>query len=227
MMSRLWKNNSLSIVAGLLFVLALVGQTVAGHAEYNQEQQEHGEPPVGYLEYLTSGASLEALFENWESEFLQMSAFIFLTAYLVQKGSAESRKPEGEEGAGEETIDEDPRDHRDDPKAPWPVRRGGAAAAVYQHSLSLALFILFLLSFAGHVVSGAADFNEEQVEHGGETISTLAYLGEPRFWFESFQNWQSEFMAVLAIALLSIWLRQKGSPESKPVHKPHEETGND
>ena len=225
-MSRILRNNGLSIVAAALFLLTLVGQSVAGHLAYNQEQEEHGEPTVGFARYLGTGHFGEAVFENWESEFLQMAMFVFLTAFLVQKGSAESRKPEDEEGAGEEAIDEDPREHRNDPRAPWPVRHGGVALRVYESSLSLALFLLFLVSFAGHVITGAAEFSEEQAAHGEAPISALAYLAEPRFWFESFQNWQSEFMSVLAIVLLSIVLRQRKSPESKPVHKPHMETGN-
>jgi uncharacterized protein DUF6766 len=226
-MSRFFRNNSLSLVAAALFLVTLVGQSIAGHAAYNQEQKDHAQPVVGYVEYLTSGNFAEAVFENWESEFLQMAMFIFLTAFLVQKGSAESRKPPDEEGAGEEAIDENPRDHADDPEAPWPVRRGGWVLKLYQNSLSLAFFALFLVAFLGHALSGAAEYNQEQLEHGGQTIAPLAYLGEPRFWFESFQNWQSEFLAVFSIVVFSIYLRQKGSPESKPVHKPHHETGSD
>ena len=224
-MSRFLRNNSLSLVAALLFAISMVGQGVAGHLAYNQEQEDHGQATVRFGEYLTSGHFLEATFENWESEFLQMAMFIFLTAFLVQKGSAESNKPGDEEGAGEEEHLEDPALHRGDPEAPWPVRRGGVALKVYQNSLSLVLFLLFIASFLGHAAAGAAEFSEEAAEHGGEAVSMLGYLGEPRFWFESFQNWQSEFLSVLAIVLLSIVLRQHRSPESKPVHAPHHQTG--
>lgn len=224
-MSRFPRNNSLSLVAALLFALAMVGQAVAGLGAYNGEQRDHGQAAVGVAEYLTTGHFLEATFENWESEFLQMAMFIFLTAFLVQKGSAESNKPEDEEGAGEEERLEDPRAHRDDPGAPWPVRRGGLALKLYQNSLSLVLFILFVASFLGHAAAGAAEFSEEEAEHGGEGVTLLGYLAEPRFWFESFQNWQSEFFSVGAIIVLAIFLRERGSPESKPVAAPHSETG--
>ncbi len=223
---RKWiKSHSLSIVALILFALTLVGQVLAGRADYNDDQKAHGEAPVSLLEYLTTGHFGEATFENWESEFLQMAVFIFLTAFLVQRGSAESRKPDDDPQAGKEPFDEDPRKHRDDPNAPWPVRRGGLALALYRNSLSLVLFLLFLAAFAGHAVTGAAEYSEEQAAHGEPGVSAIAYLATPHFWFESFQNWQSEFLSVWAIAALSIWFRQQGSPESKPVHVPHEQTG--
>lgn len=223
---RKWiKDHGLSLVAAGLFVFAFAGQVVAGRADYNQDQRDHGQPAVGLVEYLGTGHFGEATLENWESEFLQMGVFIFLTAFLVQRGSAESRKPDDDPEAGREPVDEDPRLHRNDPDAPWPVRRGGIALALYRNSLSIVLFLLFLACFAGHAITGAAAFSEEQREHGGEAVGTLAYLATPHFWFESFQNWQSEFLSVWALTILSIWLRQQGSPESKPVHAPHSQTG--
>ena len=224
-MGKWMKSHSLSVAAILLFLFAFVGQVLTGRADYNQDQEDHGEAPVSLVRYLGTGHFGEATLENWESEFLQMAVFIFLTAFLVQRGSAESRKPEDEDGAGEEPFDEAPRDHRGDPTAPWPVRRGGIASALYQNSLSIVLFLLFLAAFAGHAATGATAYGEEQASHGGESVSAMAYMATPHFWFESFQNWQSEFLSVFAIAVLSIWLRQKGSPESKPVHAPHERTG--
>ena len=124
-----------------------------------------------------------------------------------------------------EDVDEDPRHHQHNPTAPWPVRKGGIALTLYNHSLSLALGLLFLLSFLGHAASGSKHYNEEQHEHGQPPISMLQYVGTSRFWFESFQNWQSEFLAVGAVVVLSIWLREKGSPESKAVHSAHDDTG--
>ena len=226
-MGKWMRDRSLSLVAFGLFLAAMLGQTLAGHRDYNQEQEDHGEAPVGVLQYMGTGTFAEATFENWESEFLQMSVFIFLTAILVQKGSAESRKPEDEEGADEQSVDEPPEAHRHDPDAPWPVRRGGVALAVYKRSLSLALFLLFIVTFVGHAAGGTAAANEEALQHGGERVSMLGYMATARFWFESLQNWQSEFLSVWAIAVLSIWLRQQGSPESKPVAAPHEQTGAD
>jgi hypothetical protein len=219
------RSHSLSIVAVGLFVFSFAGQVLTGRAEYNDDQRAHGEASVSLARYLGTGHFGEATLENWESEFLQMAVFIFLTAFLVQRGSAESRKPDDDPEAGKEPIDEDPRRHKDDPSAPWPVRRGGVALALYRNSLSIALFLLFLAAFAGHAATGAAAYSEEQRAHGEAGVSALGFVATPRFWFESFQNWQSEFLSVWALTMLSIWLRQQGSPESKPVHAPHEQTG--
>jgi hypothetical protein len=219
------KNHGLSIAAISLFLFSLAGQVLTGRAEYNNEQRAHGEAPVSLGQYLGSAHMGEATFENWESEFLQLALFVFLTAFLVQKGSADSHKPEGEKGAGKDPVREDPRKHRRDPGAPWPVRRGGLALALYRNSLTIALATLFLAAFAMHAVSGAAEYTNEQTAHGEPGASALEYLATSRFWFESFQNWQSEFLAVFTLTVLSIWLRQYGSPQSKPVHAPHGQTG--
>jgi hypothetical protein len=161
--------------------------------------------------------------ENWESEFLQMFLFVALTAFLYQKGSAESKKLDGEE-----PVDRDPRLSRNRKNAPWPVRKGGIVLKVYEYSLSLALLILFTVCFVLHAASGAREYNEDRRAHGsGERVTALQYVGTPRFWFESFQNWQSEFLSVGTMVLLSIRLRQRGSPESKPVDAPHGQTGKD
>jgi hypothetical protein len=219
------RDHGLSLVALVLFIFSMAGQTLTGFRVYNQEQSDHHAQEVSLGKYLTTGAFAEATFENWESEFLQMSAFIFLTAFLVQRGSAESRKPDGTATGDGGEGDEDPRLHAYDPGAPWPVRQGGVALKLYENSLSLALFIAFLFCFAGHAIGGASLYSQEQLAHGGQAVSALGYLLTSQFWFESFQNWQSEFMSVLAVVMLSIWLRQKGSPESKPVHASHASTG--
>ena len=218
-MRRLWRENSLSMVMFGFFIAFLAGQSIAGHREYNQDQREHGEPVVGYVEYLGSGHFVEAVFENWESEFLQMGSFVLFTIFLRQKGSPESKKLEGKE-----PVDADPRDSRRR-RSPGPVRRGGLALAIYENSLTIALFVLFLASLLLHAAGGVSEYNSEQLAHGGQTVSLLAYMGTSRFWFESFQNWQSEYLAVFALVVLSIFLRQRGSPESKPVDHPHDETG--
>jgi hypothetical protein len=203
-----------------LFAGSLIGQSVAGHREYNNEQQSHGEPQVTYLQYLGNPHFGEAVAENWESEFLQMFAYVLLTVFLFQKGSAESKKPDEPE-----SVDRDPRRSRDKSEAPGPVRRGGLAFRLYENSLALAFLLLFAGSFAAHAVSGAREHSAEQLAHGEAAVSVLSYLGTSRFWFESFQNWQSEFLALAAMVVLSIFLRQRGSPESKPVDAPHWETG--
>lgn len=224
-MRRWLKDHSLSVAAIALFLVSYTGQVLTGYTEYNDDQREHGQATVSLMGYFGTGHFGEATFENWESEFLQMGVFVLLTAKLVQRGSAESRKPDDDPQAGKEPMDEDPQQYVGDPNVPWPVRRGGRALAIYSNSLSIALFLLFLLAFAGHAITGAAAFSEEQKAHGLAAMGALAYLATPRFWFESFQNWQSEFLSVFALTFLSIWLRQKGSPESKPVHAPHEQTG--
>jgi uncharacterized protein DUF6766 len=221
-MRRFLYENSLSLVMFGLFALTLGVQSVAGMNTYNADREEHSQQPVGYTAYVTSGHFIEAVFENWESEFLQMSAFVVLTVFLRQKGSPESRKL-----GGKEPFDEDPRNAKRGRNVPWPVKRGGIWLRLYENSLSLALFGLFLLSLALHVVGGAIEYNEEQRDHGGETVSVLGFVGTPNFWFQSMQNWQSEFLSIGALVVFTIFLRQKGSPESKPVAAPHDETGGD
>ena len=208
--NRKLRNNGLSIVLTALFLIFLVGQSVTGWRYYNQEQQEHGEETTTYLRYLTTGHFLEAVGENWESEFLQMAMFAFLTVFLYQKGSAESNDPD---------KNEPPRPKR--PDSPWAVRVGGWVEGVYNHSLSIALFALFLLSFLIHLFAGAKEYQQDQVAHGQPVPTMIEYARTSRFWFESFQNWQSEFLAILAMVVLTIWLREKGSPESKDPATPH------
>jgi hypothetical protein len=215
------RNNSLSIVIFLLFLGCLAGQSITGWMTYNEEQREHREEVVSYPEFLRTSEFGETVFENWESEFLQMGFYVILTVFLYQKGSSESKKHDGSD-----EVEEDPEAHRNDPDAPGPVKRGGWRLALYKNSLSLAFLLLFLISFFGHAAAGARKYSEEQLEHGStEVVGTFGYMAKPQFWYESLQNWQSEFLAVFAIVVLSIWLRQWGSPESKPVHAPHTDTG--
>ncbi len=219
-MSKFVRENSLTLVMTAFFVLSLAGQAVAGWQVFNDDQAKHGEAPIGLGAYLVSPHFGEAVFENWESEFLQMGLFVLLTARLRQKGSPES-KPLDDDVVHESEREMNPKRRG----APWPVRRGGWVAWLYSHSLSIALLTLFALSFVLHVVSGAAELTADELAHGGSAISALQYLGEPRLWFESFQNWQSEFMSIAALAVLSIFLREHGSSQSKPVDAPHDETG--
>ena len=213
-------ENGLSIAALAFFILSFVGQIFAGQKTYNEEQREHGQPTATIGAYLRSGDFIEATAENWESEFLQMGLFVLLTAYLYQRGSSESKTIEEPDA-----VDQDAREAKDDPDAPWPVRRGGLWLAVYKRSLGGALLLLFLVAFAAHAVGGAMAYNESQQAHGGATVSVAAYLATSQFWFESFQNWQSEFFSVAVIVLMSIWLRQQGSAQSKPVAASTRDTG--
>ena len=222
-MRKLLHENGLSLALLLLFLTTLVaGQTWSGHLQHNEERRDHGQPELSYGAYLQSDHFLEATMENWESEFLQMFVYVLLTVSLFQKGSSESKKLDEPE-----PVDRDPRESPDKKRAPWPVRRGGLILRLYENSLSLAFLLLFLASFFLHAVGGAGEYNSEQLEHGGETVTVLQYLGTSQLWFESFQNWQSEFLALFSMVVLSIWLRQRGSPESKPVDAPHGHTGTD
>jgi hypothetical protein len=206
---KFFKDNGLSIVLLLLFAVFLGGQSWAGFRFHNNERLERGEPAIGYRDYIAGPHFLEAMFENWESEFLQMGLFVILTALLVQKGSAESHKPE------------DGRKKDRSRKA----QRGRVPRFLYEHSLSLSLLLLFAVSFVGHAVAGCRDFSEEEVARGGEAIGVLSYVRTSRFWFESFQNWQSEFLSIGVLVILTIFLREKGSSQSKALHAPHGQTG--
>lgn len=218
-MKKWLKEHSLSIVLFLLFAGFLTGQSITGYLNYNDDQKEHGQSQLTYGEYLKSGAFIEATFENWESEFLQMSAYIILTVFLYQKGSAESKKL-----VGEEPVDQEPRATK---HAPWPVRKGGAWLWLYSNSLGLVFALLFLISFGLHAYGGARETSEDNLVHGESAVSVPEYMTTSKFWFESFQNWQSEFLAVFSIVVLSVYLRQKGSPESKPVNTPNDKTGSE
>ena len=217
----LLRDNGLLLACLGLFGVFFLGMIVSGWAVYNQEQQEHGsQEQISIVAYLSTGDFVEATFENWESEFLQMGMYVVLTAFLYQKGSSESKplhKPAPQ--------DEDPRAATPNRWTPLPVRRGGWALRIYEHSLAIAFFVLFFASFALHALGGANAFSEEQVQHGEAAVSVWRYLTTSQFWFESMQNWQSEFIAVAAIVGLSIFLRQRGSAESKPVAEPHRHTG--
>jgi hypothetical protein len=214
-MKQFVRENGLTLAMVLLFAISLTGQIGTGLADSNDDRQEHGEPPQDLVTYLGSGHFIEAVFENWESEFLQMGAFVVLTVALRQKGSAESKPLDSEEESPE------PK-----PGAPWPVMQGGLIGKLYEHSLAIALFALFFFSFAMHAVGGSMEFNDEEAMHGAtDRVTPISYLTTSRFWFESFQNWQSEFMSVGAIVVLSIFLRERGSSQSKPVDAPHAETG--
>lgn len=219
-MTRFLKNNALTIALMLLFAVSLIGQWLSGWLFENQELARHNQPPISAIAFLSDAEFLSALFENWESEFLQMSAYVVLTAFLIQRGSSESRDP-----------DAPPRDadlawQALKPGAPAILRAGAAARWLYAHSLGTALFLLFIASFVLHWTQSARAAAEEAARHGESGPTLWGYLGNPQLWFESFQNWQSEFLSTAFLVVLSIFLRQKESPESKPVAAPHSHTGN-
>lgn len=210
-------RNSLTIVFTTLFLVTLGAQAITGWHQHNTELQELGTSQLTFTTYLVSGHFVSATFENFESEFLQMSLYVVLTIGLRQKGSAESKKiDEAEE------VDREPKATKD---APWPVRKGGWILKLYSMSLSICFAVLFLFSWAMHLYGSLKSHNAEQAAKHLPLDNIYTYLGQSEFWFETFQNWQSEFLSVAAIVFLTIYLRQKGSPESKPVDAPNFETG--
>jgi hypothetical protein len=216
--SRFLYEHSLLLTMFVLVLACLGGQTVTGWHVYNEELEELGRPALALAEYVRSGHWLEATFENWESEFLQMGMYVLLAVWLRQKGSSESKKL-----YETEDVDRDGDPTREG--APWPLRRGGIVLHLYRNSLSIAFFALFALSIALHAYGGAEVESIERVAHGKPPVGALAYVGTSRFWFESLQNWQSEFVSIVAIVGLSIFLRQQGSPQSKPVDESSATTG--
>ena len=217
---RAWHDHGLSIVLVVLFLLTMAGQIAFGWRAYNADQRDHGEPAVTLTAYLGTGHFGEATFENFESEFLQMAFYVVLTAFLYQRGSSESKRPDMIE-----LVDLDPRDSPQKETAPWPVRRGGVMLLLYENSLSITFAMLFLFSFCMHAWTGASAYSAEQLAHGRPAVTLGEYATTAQFWFESFQNWQSEFLSLAAMVVLTIFLRQRGSPESKPVDAPTWDTG--
>jgi uncharacterized membrane protein len=209
-----FKRNGLVLIFLLITLVTLIGQIYTGWQEHNQEREEKGLSLYLISEYLTSGHFIQSTFENWESEFLQMGLYVFMTIFLFQQGSAESKSLDEPE-----EVDREPQAHIN---APWPVKKGGLYLTIYKNSLSLVFLILFIFSFFMHAYGTMKNMNEEE---GQQYLSMWQVFLENRFWFESFQNWQSEFLSVAAIVFFSVYLRQQGSPESKPVDAPHHETG--
>lgn len=217
-MKTFLRNNGLGICFLALFIGALLGQVIFGFEEHNKELIEDGSTAINLSDYLVSGHFIQSTFENWESEFLQMALFVVFTIFLMQKGSSESKDLDKDE-----EVDREPSPTRKD--APWPVKKGGWILKVYKHSLTIVLLLLFLLSFLAHFYGSLKDENEQLALKGMPLESASDYIGDSRFWFESFQNWQSEFLSVYAIVMLSIYFRQIGSSQSKPVDAPNMETG--
>ncbi len=215
---RIWADNALSIVVMTLFLVFWSAQALTGWASYNEDQRAHHQAIVAFGAYLGSSPFWSATAENWESEFLQMGVYVALTIYLRQRGSAESNPyPDEEQDSG--TPDGPAED------APWPVRRGGWVLALYRNSLTLVLLTLFVASMTLHAVSSHHVYNQDQLMHGESAVSLGVFLTRPEFWFQSFQNWQSEFLAIGTLVLLSIFLRQSGSSQSKALDAPNAQTG--
>jgi hypothetical protein len=217
-MKKFFRNNGLSFVFLILFLISIIGQVHFGIEEYNKQLTQEGGTPVHLSSYLRSGHFLQSTFENWESEFLQMALFVFLTVFLQQKGSSESKDLDKDE-----PVDRKP--YKTGRNTPWPVKKGGVYLKLYENSLSIVLFLLFIISFLLHFYGSYKDENVTLMLKSLPQQSFMEYMADSRGWFESFQNWQSEFLSVFAIVIFSIFLRQKGSPQSKPVDAPHSQTG--
>jgi hypothetical protein len=220
---RLWvRSNGLSLFFLVLFAGALVGQSLAGQRVYNAEQLQHGGETFSYARYLVSSHFGSAVLENWQSEYLQFTLFILATVWLIQRGSNESKPP------GDVGLESDqrqlvgPHAQRNSPR--W-ARTAGWRRRLYENSLLIVMTAIFLASLLGQSATAWSEFNDEQREHGDPAVSWLSYLGGADFWEKTLQNWQSEFLAVGSMAVFTIYLRQRGSPESKPVGAPHDQTG--
>ena len=221
-MRRFLRENSLSLVFFAFFVAAVSGQAFAGWHDFNDQATAHHETTISLGRYLTSSSFGNALLENWQSEYLQFTLYILLTVWFVQRGSPESKKP-GEEGR---ESDEDQRvgAHARDDSPRW-ARAGGLRTRLYSNSLLIVMGTIWVLSWFGQSVTGWSEYNSDQITHHQPTVNWLGYVGSADFWQATLQNWQSEFLAVGSMAALSIYLRQRGSPESKPVGAPHDATG--
>jgi hypothetical protein len=216
------RDNALTLAFGALFVASLVGQALTGLAFYNREQLGADLEPITLAQYLTSSSFAVDVTENWQSEYLQFLLYIVVTVWLVQRGSPESKEPgkEGRESDEDQRVAEHAR-----PDSPAWARTRGVRLSVYSHSLSLAMGSIFLLSWLAQSVAGVSAYNEEQLRDLQDPVSWAQYLALPEFWNRTLQNWQSEFLAVASMVVLGIYLRERGSPESKPGGAAHSATG--
>jgi hypothetical protein len=216
------RDNSLALGFGGLFVVTLVGQAIAGTADYNAQQIASGLEPVSLWRYVASSSFGVDVMENWQSEYLQFFLYIFATVWLVQRGSSESKKP-GQEGTESDKQQKVGRYATAD--SPEWAKTGGWRTALFSRSLGVLMLALFVLTWLASSFAGWAAYNGEQLSEHQDPVSWLGYLGEADFWNRSFQNWQSEMLAVGSMAVFAVYLRQRGSPESKPVGVAHAETG--
>ena len=221
-MRRPLRDNSLGIAFGVLFLAALAGQAVAGHKVFNEDQLAHHEHGITFFRYLYSSHFGQAVMENWQSEYLQFTLYILATVWLVQRGSPESKPPDQ---AGLESDQKQKIGPHASSRSPLWARVGGLRTKIYSHSLVLLMGFIFFASWFASAATGWTQYNADQDEHKQPIVSLGGYMKSPDFWEASLQNWQSEFLAIGSMAVFSIYLRQRGSPESKPVGAPHEQTG--
>jgi hypothetical protein len=216
------RNNGLSLFFGLIFLLALLGQALTGHALFNEEQVASGLEEISFAQYLVSSNFAVDVSENWQSEYLQFLLYIFATIWLVQKGSPESKELDepGIESDKEQLVGE-----YSNAKSPKWARVSGWRRTLYSNSLGLTMGLIFILSWLVQSIAGNSNYNQEQIQNFQQPVSWGEYIASPEFWNRTLQNWQSEFLAVGSMVVLSIYLRQRGSPESKPVGSAHDDTG--
>jgi hypothetical protein len=219
---KVLKENSLSLFFGTIFVLALVGQGLTGHAEYNNQQVADGLDQITLLRYLTSSDFVVDVAENWQSEYLQFLLFILATVWFLQRGSPESKELDK---AGTESDQDQKVGKYAKADSPAWAKAEGLRLRLFSWSLGLTMAVIFLLSWLAQSIAGQTAFNEEQIRQLEDPVSWTGYVSSAEFWNRTFQNWQSEFLAVASMVTLSIYLRQRGSPESKPVGESHESTG--
>ena len=221
-MRRFVRDNSLSIFFLTLFLLALGFQSLAGWQDFNNAQLRHHGEAIGYGRYLLSSEFGVAMLENWQSEYLQFTLYVVATVWFLQRGSPESK--ELDKPGGESDEEQKVGRHADASSPRW-ARAGGLRTRLYSNSLLIAMGAIWLLSWLGQSITGRVAYNEERIEHLQGALSYGEYLGSADFWERTLQNWQSEFLAVGSMAILAVYLRQRGSPESKPVGAAHEHTG--
>ena len=221
-MRSVWREQGLAIFFGLIFLAALIGQALTGVAEYNNEQVTAGLEQINLGQYVTSSSFAVDVAENWQSEYLQFLLYIYATVWLLQKGSPES-KPLGKQGR-ESDKEQKVAEHADENSPNW-ARTRGFRLALYSRSLGVVMGLIFACSWLAQSIAGRSAFNEQQLSQLQDPVSWLGYVVSSDFWNRTLQNWQSEFLAVGSMVVFSIYLRQRGSPESKPVGTPHSATG--
>jgi hypothetical protein len=220
-MRQFAKENGLSLFFGALFLLTLGGQSFAGQHNHNAVMVAHGGQQLSWWHYLASPDFGGAVMENWQSEFLQFSLFIAATVWLVQKGSNESKRLED---AGRESDEKQKIGHHASEGGPSWAKTDGLRTRLYENSLLIVMTLIFFGTWLGQSLNNWRVFNQEQEEHAASPVSWGRYLLDPDFWEKTLQNWQSEFLAIGSMAVFTVYLRQRGSPESKPVGAPHDET---
>ena len=220
-MPRWVRHHGLGLFFAGIFLVTLVLQAIVGHADFNHAQIAHQDDPVGLWRYVTSSDFGADVLENWQSEYLQFTLYIVATVWLVQKGSTESKELDS---AGGESDEEQRIGEHADARSPRWAKVGGWRTRLYSNSLVLVMFAIWLASWGVQAVAGRVAYNADQFDHQEAGVTLLGYLGTSDFWNRTLQNWQSEFLAVGSMAVLAIYLRQRGSPESKPVGCPHHTT---